>query len=416
MKEYFISEIDIEKLHHLSDMKIKLNPEKRQHLLLTGRNGSGKTSLLLEIQKFLKAINDGHLISLLEKYPEWKNRAKERMNAASNETKKFEEEKAYRQYVEWIEEYQNGVQVKLNDYDGLERTYTKGEFITAYFSAERKAKFLQPHGVEEIKLSNAYRIDNDAGSVLLKYMVHLRTQQAFARNEGDDATAEKIQNWFDRFESALRILLDETSIHLEYDYKKYDFKIHQNGRESFSFNELSDGYSSVIYIVSDLILRMDKNWLFDDKISQYDYQGIVLIDELETHLHIELQKKILPFLTEFFPGLQFIVTTHSPYILNSISNAKAYDLERHVELENLSVFSSDDLVEGYFEADEYSDELKKQLERYEELCLKKDLTEEEHAQRAELRIKFKNLSSELSGTAKEKFEDIEWRRKSNDQN
>ena len=94
MKEYFISEIDIEKLHHLSDMKIKLNPEKRQHLLLTGRNGSGKTSLLLEIQKFLKAINDGHLISLLEKYPEWKNRAKERMNAASNETKKFEEEKA----------------------------------------------------------------------------------------------------------------------------------------------------------------------------------------------------------------------------------------------------------------------------------------------------------------------------------
>lgn len=416
MKEYFISEIDIEKLHHLSDMKIKLNPEKRQHLLLTGRNGSGKTSLLLEIQKFLKAINDGHLISLLEKYPEWKNRAKERMNAASNETKKFEEEKAYRQYVEWIEKYQNGVQVKLNDYDGLERTYTKGEFITAFFSAERKAKFLQPHGVEEIKLSNAYRIDNDAGSVLLKYMVHLRTQQAFARNEGDDATAEKIQNWFDRFESALRILLDETSIHLEYDYKKYDFKIHQNGRESFSFNELSDGYSSVIYIVSDLILRMDKNWLFDDKISQYDYQGIVLIDELETHLHIELQKKILPFLTEFFPGLQFIVTTHSPYILNSISNAKAYDLERHVELENLSVFSSDDLAEGYFEADEYSNELKKQLERYEELCLKKDLTEEEHAQRAELRIKFKNLSSELSGTAKEKFEDIEWRRKSNDQN
>ena len=161
---------------------------------------------------------------------------------------------------------------------------------------------------------------------------------------------------------------------------------------------------------------MDKNWLFDDEISQYNYQGIVLIDELETHLHIELQKKILPFLTEFFTGIQFIVTTHSPYILNSISNAKAYDLERHVELENLSAFSSDDLAEGYFEADEYSDELKKQLEQYEKLCLKKDLTEEEHAQRAELRIKFKNLSSELSGASKEKFEDIEWRRKSNDQN
>ena len=208
-------------------------------------------------------------------------------------------------------------------------------------------------------------------------MVHLKTQQAYARNEGDQTTANQIQKWFDRFDSALQILLDEESIHIEYDYKKYDFKIRQNGREPFSFNELSDGYSSVIYIVSDLILRMDKNWLLEDKISEYDYQGIVLIDELETHLHIELQKKIFPFLTKFFPKIQFIVTTHSPYILNSISNAKAYDLERQVELDNLSGFSSDDLAEGYFEADAYSDELKNSLNRYEELCFRKDLTEDE---------------------------------------
>lgn len=172
--------------------------------------------------------------------------------------------------------------------------------------------------------------------------------------------------------------------------------------------------SSVIYIVSDLILRMDKNWLLDEEISQYNAQGIVLIDELETHLHIELQKKILPFLTEFFPNIQFIVTTHSPYILNSISNAKAYDLEKHVELENLAAFSSDELAEGYFEADEYSDTLKEELERYAQLCSGKELTEEERAERAELKIKFKNLSTDLSGAAREKFEDIERRRETND--
>lgn len=414
MKEYFISEIDIEKLYHLSNIKIKLDSMKRQHLLLTGRNGSGKTSLLLAIRKFLQAINDENLIFLLEKYPTWRKNAKIKKESATNEIQKLEAEKAYKNYTEWIEKYQDGVLIELNKYDGIEKAYKDGDFITAFFSAERKAQFFQPHGVEDIKLSDAYRIDNDAGNVLLKYMVHLKTQQAYARNENDETTAQKIQKWFDRFESALRVLLDEDSIHLEYDYKKYNFRIRQDGREAFSFNELSDGYSSVIYIVSDLILRMDKNWLLDNEISQYNYQGIVLIDELETHLHIELQKKILPFLTEFFPRLQFIVTTHSPYILNSISNAKAYDLERNVELDNLSVFSSDDLAEGYFEADEYSDELKKQLNQYEELCFKKEPTEEERAQRAELRIKFKNLSSELSGSAKEKFEDIERRRKEND--
>lgn len=414
MKEYFISEIDIEKLYHLSDIKIKLDSNKRQHLLLTGKNGSGKTSLLLEIEKFLRAINDEKLSQVFDQYPTWINEAKKKVLSASSDSEKYAADKDLKQCLGFLKKYSDGVQINLNQYEGLEMMYHNGKFITAYFPSERKAQFMRPNGVENITLENTYGIDESAGDILLKYMVHLKTQQAYARNEGDQTTANQIQKWFDRFDSALQILLDEESIHIEYDYKKYDFKIRQNGREPFSFNELSDGYSSVIYIVSDLILRMDKNWLLEDKISEYDYQGIVLIDELETHLHIELQKKIFPFLTKFFPKIQFIVTTHSPYILNSISNAKAYDLERQVELDNLSGFSSDDLAEGYFEADAYSDELKNSLNRYEELCFRKDLTEDERAERAEIRIRFKNISSELSGAAKERFEDIERRRKSHD--
>ena len=414
MKEYFISEIDIEKLYHLSDIKIKLDSNKRQHLLLTGKNGSGKTSLLLEIEKFLRAINDEKLSQVFDQYPTWINEAKKKVLSASSDSEKYAADKDLKQCLGFLKKYSDGVQINLNQYEGLEMMYHNGKFITAYFPSERKAQFMRPNGVENITLENTYGIDESAGDILLKYMVHLKTQQAYARNEGDQTTANQIQKWFDRFDSALQILLDEESIHIEYDYKKYDFKTRQNGREPFSFNELSDGYSSVIYIVSDLILRMDKNWLLEDKISEYDYQGIVLIDELETHLHIELQKKIFPFLTKFFPKIQFIVTTHSPYILNSISNAKAYDLERQVELDNLSGFSSDDLAEGYFEADAYSDELKNSLNRYEELCLRNDLTEDERAERAEIRIKFKNISTELSGVAKERFEDIERRRKAND--
>ena len=248
-------------------------------------------------------------------------------------------------------------------------------------------------------------------------MVHLKTQQSYARNEGNISDVENIQMWFDRFERALRILLDEDSIKLQYDYKNYDFKIVQDGRVPFNFAELSDGYSSVIYIVSDLILRMDKNWLNENRISQYTEEGIVLIDELETHLHIELQKKILPFLTEFFPHIQFIVTTHSPYILNSVANAKAYDLEKHMELDNLYMYKADDLAEGNFDADDFSNDMKKKFAEYARLVDAKDISDEERIKRAELRCQLKNALSKFpEGEARDMFEDIEKRRAAYDQN
>ncbi len=63
----------------------------------------------------------------------------------------------------------------------------------------------------------------------------------------------------------------------------------------------------------------------------------MLIDEVETHLHLELQRLVMPILTSLFPKIQFIVTTHSPFVLSSIGNAVAFDLEKH-----------EALIEGYF--------------------------------------------------------------------
>ena len=55
-------------------------------------------------------------------------------------------------------------------------------------------------------------------------------------------------------------------------------------------------------IVTELIVRMEKR-----SPRTYELQGIVLIDEIETHLHIELQKLVLPFLIKVFQKIQFIV-------------------------------------------------------------------------------------------------------------
>ena len=79
-----------------------------------------------------------------------------------------------------------------------------------------------------------------------------------------------------------------------------------------SFDQLSAGYKGVITIICDLISRLSEKQQVE-KIA--DFQGVVLIDEVELHLHPKWQYSFMNKLRETFPLIQFIVTTHSPTVL-----------------------------------------------------------------------------------------------------
>ena len=275
-----------------------------------------------------------------------------------------------------------GINIAMSATEEMRSLLEKGDFIVAYYPAERRSLFDAVSGVEDVQLKNYYGMEEDPGALLLKYMVHLKTQQAYARNAGDGDTVELIQTWFARFEDALQVLLEGKSISLEYNYREYRFWIVESSQKKYTFDQLSDGYSAIIRIVTDLMLRMDQDWLKQGVLSCYDIEGIVLIDELETHLHIDLQRKILPFLTRFFPRIQFIVSTHSPYILSSISNALVYDMERNIAVEDMSAYSAESIVEGYFDGQSYSEDIKRKISHYEELAFLQEPSEEERVERA----------------------------------
>lgn len=411
---HYMTEIHIEKVRHLSDVHILLNEKERTNLLLTGKNGSGKTSVLQALKKYLTAVADGNLRNLEERYPVFLNNARLRLESAENQNERYEAQANYREFDDAIKRYRDGIRVGFNDRDGLDGLFQEGKYILACYGADRRTGMIKEPGVEEIVLDKSYSLSAGPGNVLLKYLVHLKTQQAYARNENDLATVDMLDRWFARFLEALRVLLDNERIQINYDYKNYNFEIIEDGRDAFGFDQLSDGYSAAIQIVADLILRMEQNWLKKGALNAYDVEGIVLIDELETHLHIGLQKTILPFLTGFFPNIQFIVSTHSPYILNSIENCVIYDLEKKIRMENMSGYSAEGIVEGYFELDSYSETLFNKVNRYRKLVDMANPTDEERAERAVLQTELKQLSGDLSREAKSAFDEIEDRRKQND--
>lgn len=85
---------------------------------------------------------------------------------------------------------------------------------------------------------------------------------------------------------------------------------------------LSDGYRCMLMLVLNLIsriLKLNPN-IFTSPEQILACPGIVLIDEVDLHLHPEWQQRVLPGLLSVFPAIQFIVTTHSPQVVSSVSS------------------------------------------------------------------------------------------------
>jgi predicted ATP-binding protein involved in virulence len=80
--------------------------------------------------------------------------------------------------------------------------------------------------------------------------------------------------------------------------------------------QLSDGYRTTLAMVMDIAARMaEANPAMEDPLGT---EGVVLIDEVDLHLHPGWQQRILPDLTRTFPNIQFIVTTHSPQVVSTV--------------------------------------------------------------------------------------------------
>ncbi|MDR0949423.1 MAG: AAA family ATPase [Lachnospiraceae bacterium] len=379
MQELFITSIHINKVRHLVNIDIALSENERKHLILTGKNGSGKTSLLEKMKEYVLSAQ-GEIIPL-QKYESkdtlyLKISRNDRIKPSTKDVT-----------LTYSSEGDSGLALQfsndLGDYN---------DYLFVYISTKRTELNRPENGIERITIEDRNRIDNNVSKDFIKYILNLDYQRNGAIADDNTILIGKLNAWFNNFQDALREIYDSPELTLQYDRRNLVINVEMPGRDRFGLHEQSDGYSAFLDILMELLMRMEN----EDGVVDYTQSAIVLIDEIETHLHVELQKRALPFLTKMFPNAQFIVATHSPFVISSIPNAVVYDLETNRKLgDDLTQYSYSDIVEGYFDVSECSADLQSDFDRYVELRNKSSRTREENFETCKL---FDRLSK-IPGTS-----------------
>lgn len=153
------------------------------------------------------------------------------------------------------------------------------------------------------------------------------------------------------------------------------------GKQRLEVNQLSDGEKCTLAMIGDLARRLAlANPSLDNPL---EGEGVVLIDEIDLHLHPAWQREIINRLQTTFPNIQFILTTHSPQVLGEIKSAQIFLISQENNEEGIDVrrvptlFGKDTnmILENFMNAAEKNLEIKEQQRKLFKLLMQSKLVE-----------------------------------------
>jgi predicted ATP-binding protein involved in virulence len=120
--------------------------------------------------------------------------------------------------------------------------------------------------------------------------------------------------------------------HIYFDIDNDELMFDFQNDERCPFSNLSDGYKNMVGMVADIAHRAARlNPHFGEDAAKQS-SGVVLIDEIDLHLHPKWQRKVVSDLKRTFPNIQFIATTHSPFIIQQMEPGEVIDLNNVGEI------------------------------------------------------------------------------------
>jgi len=281
-KYWFIKNIDIQELVYFKDVSFKLASPK-QFIVLLGENGIGKTLFLQFLALVLHQNNREIYPSLIE---------------LNNETPSSSSFDVF-----------TGDQKSFFLIDALtnDDVNSKRSNVIAYGASRLQLQGSESMAEERLRKNSIYNIFKTDAPLL----------------NIEEWLTNKLINDEDEFVQAILSVLSSLMPNIDrIEYKKdkekgyrfeYQYEIGTNTTE-----ELSAGHKNILGLFGDMLIRLfDSN---PEATTIKELKGIVLIDELEAHLHPSWQRKLPVLLTEYFPNVQFIVSTHTPMTLLGLPN------------------------------------------------------------------------------------------------
>ncbi|MCF1611063.1 ATP-binding protein [Serratia marcescens] len=317
-----------------------------KNLIITGNNGSGKTVFLNKMFSILKDViistGNDYQIEFIKSEIERHSRALANLNPGDGNYR-FKKERIL-ELTEKLEK-RKMFDITFRDISELKKSYHEKKSIIRFFEATRQAKISSDGKITSLdSLSNEYNtydLQNDSGIFFERYLVTTWNYALLQRGLNKIHEADRVEKWILEIKNDLQQLFEDPSLTLEFDVESLRIYIEQDGKDRYRLDQLSSGFSSILSVYADLLIRVELG-----NIERKDITGIVLIDEIDAHLHVTLQKKVFSFFKEAFPNVQFIISTHSPFVVQSVSDAVIFNLTTLEEMEDLSLYSYTSIIRG----------------------------------------------------------------------
>ncbi len=204
----------------------------------------------------------------------------------------------------------------------------KFDFAVFAYSGNRNVQSRQLSGIIELTnnpFENSLSFQNSTNpQLIVQWIANTITKVALAKAKNNMQRAEKLEG---NIKKITDVIAQISGYEIEFELEDTPLNVVLKiGGKSIEFDVLPDGLKSIISWVADLLMRMDRiEWVDDRDIFEREF--ILLLDEVDIHLHPSWQRKILPVIQNLFVNAQIFVSTHSPFVVASVDSATIYKLE-----------------------------------------------------------------------------------------